>query len=90
MSGVHWCPVPSSTQHINILTLEYFTRGDPAIVYLDGVKPPSPVTSDSNQLALIPDKGCGQLHQDTTDQEADIHQDTNSEVEGSDHETPSE
>ena len=73
-------------QHLNI----FVTRGDPAIVYLDGVKPPSPTSSDSNQLALIPDKGRGQLHQDTTDVETD-HQGSSSEAdEPSDQEAPTE
>ena len=33
-------------------------RGDPAIVYLDGVKPPSPVSAaDSDQIAaILPDR----------------------------------
>ena len=35
------------------------SRGDPAIVYLDGVKPPSPVSSP---IALIPDKVQGTSH----------------------------
>ena len=52
-----------------VVTRSSVSRGDPAIVYLDGVKPPSPSTSDP--IPIIPDKSqhLRQEEQPTGDQD---------------------
>ena len=59
-AGYYQEPVSvQSDQRQGQVIIFFDSRGDPAIVYLDGVKPPSPVSSP---IALIPDKVQGTSH----------------------------
>ena len=58
-AGYYQEPVSVQSDQRQGQVIFFASRGDPAIVYLDGVKPPSPVSSP---IALIPDKVQGTSH----------------------------